>query len=566
MTVVTRWFIPALIAALSFFGAMAGAGATEPFTGGDAEAGRRLYWDGTGADGQPISGLTQGDIRVSGAQFSCLNCHRPSGFGSSEGGNYVPPITAPILFSPRKLVRNRLFKEFFQEVQPDSFWARVRQPRMRPGYDGTTLARALRDGLDSSGAPLHPIMPRYDLADTDVANLMAFLKTLSTEFDEGVGQTDIHFATVFTADADPAARKAVLETMEVFFKWMNKDTEGDTHNPSFSPYYRSAFIGAYRYWRLHVWDLEGPPETWGDQLAASYAEQPVFAVVSGLVKGPWAPIGDFCDAKRMPCLFPNTELPRTSDARYGYSLYFNRGLELEAEALLMHLADTAPPGRVLQIRAPGPDGEIPAIALEAYAAIRLPQTRVDTIEVADPGALTSALAAAEGANAPDVVVIWPGDPAAAIADVARLGAEGPDIYLPSAALGPAIEILPVALQKRVRFVWPYERPDAYHPRKFRVRAWMHTRRLAVTHDRLQRQTYYALTLLQYGLQHALEDFYRDYLIELIEHEAENELNPGTHPSLALGPGQRFASKGAFLAEVDPSQKRGYRTISGWIVP
>jgi hypothetical protein len=28
------------------------------------------------------------------------------------------------------------------------------------------------------------------------------------------------------------------------------------------------------------------------------------------------------------------------------------------------------------------------------------------------------------------------------------------------------------------------------------------------------------TLLQYGLQNALEDFYRDYLIELIEHEAE----------------------------------------------
>ncbi len=566
MRAVTRRIAPALIAALVFLGVMAGPGAADPFADGDAEAGRRLYWGGTGADGQPISGVTQGDIHVSGAQFSCLSCHRPSGFGSSEGGNYVPPITAPILFSPRKLDRNRLFKEFFQEVQPHSFWARVRQPRIRPGYDGTTLARALREGLDSSGAPLHPIMPRYDLADADVANLLAFLKTLSNGIDEGVGQTDIHFATVVTVDANAAARKAVLETIDVFFRWMNKDTEGDTHNPSFSPYYRSAFIGAYRYWRLHVWELKGPPETWGDQLAALYAEQPVFAVISGLVKGPWAPIGDFCDAKRMPCLFPNTELPRTSNARYGYSLYLNRGLELEAEALLLHLADTAPPGRILQIRAAGPDGETPAAALDAYAAIRLPRTRVETVEAADADALASALAAAGGADAPDAVVIWPDDPAAAVAAVSRLDAEGPDIYLPSAALGSAIENLPEALHGRVSFVWPYERPDAYHPRKFRVRAWMHTRRLEVTHDRLQRQTYYALTLLQYGLQHALEDFYRDYLIELIEHEAENELNPGTHPSLALGPGQRFASKGAFLAQVDRSQKRGYRTISGWIVP
>jgi hypothetical protein len=315
-----------------------------------------------------------------------------------------------------------------------------------------------------------------------------------------------------------------------------------------------------------VWELKGPRETWGDQLAALYAEQPVFAVISGLVKGPWAPIGDFCDAKRMPCLFPNTELPSTGNARYGYSLYFNRGLELEAEALLLHLADTASPKRILQIRAAGPYGEIPAAALEAYAAVRLPETRVETIEAIDADALASALMAAQGAGAPDAVVIWPSDPAAAVTAVARLGALGPDIFLPSAALGPAIDALPQTLQGRVHFVWPYERPDAYHPRKFRVRAWMHTRRLEVTHDRLQRQTYYALTLLQYGLQHALEDFYRDYLIELIEHEAENELNPGTHPSLALGPGQRFASKGAFLAQVDRSQKRGYRTISGWIVP
>jgi hypothetical protein len=409
-------------------------------------------------------------------------------------------------------------------------------------------------------------MPRYDLADTDVANLLAFLKTQSIGIDEGVGKTDIHFATIVTPDTDPAARKAMLDTLGVFFNWMNKDTEGDTNNPSFSPNYRSALIGAYRYWRLHVWELKGPPETWGDQLASLYSEQPVFAVISGLVKGSWAPIGDFCDARRMPCLFPNTELPRTGNARYGYSLYFNRGLELEAEALLLHLADTVQPKRILQLRAAGPYGEIPAAALEAYAEIRLPQTRVETVEVGDAEALSAALAAVEGAGVSDVVVIWPEDPTAGIVAVARLGPEGPDIFLPSAALGPAIDALPETLHGRVHFIWPYERPDAYHPRKFRVRAWMHTRRLKVTHDRLQRQTYYALTLLQYGLQHAIEDFYRDYLIELIEHEAENKLNPGTHPSLALGPGQRFASKGAFLAQVDRSQKRGYQTISDWIVP
>jgi hypothetical protein len=80
------------------------------------------------------------------------------------------------------------------------------------------------------------------------------------------------------------------------------------------------------------------------------------------------------------------------------------------------------------------------------------------------------------------------------------------------------------------------------------------------------QTYYALTMLQFGLQNVINDFYRDYLIEVIEHEAENELNPGTHPILALGPGQRFASKGAFIATPAADDKAGYRVVSGWIVP
>ena len=117
---------------------------------------------------------------MTGAQFSCVNCHRPSGFGTSEGGNYVPPIIGSVLFETKTPNRNRMFKDLYQEVQPPGFWARVRQPRMRPAYDDALLARALRDGVDAGGHELDPIMPRYDLSAADVANLSAYLKTLST--------------------------------------------------------------------------------------------------------------------------------------------------------------------------------------------------------------------------------------------------------------------------------------------------------------------------------------------------------------------------------------------------
>ena len=559
LSLTTALRVAALVLGLVAAPVLAGAGQA-----GDAELGRTLYWEGIGADGQPITGVTQGDVKVTGAQFSCVNCHRPSGFGSSEGGNYVPPIIGSVLFDAKTPNRNRMFKDLYQEVQPAGFWARVRQPRMRPAYDDALLARALRKGVDPSDHPLDPIMPRYDLSAPDVANLSAYLKTLSNEIDPGVTGRDVHFATIIGPDADPGEADAMLRTMKLFFEWLNKDTEGDTNNPTFSPNYRSNFISAYRYWQLHVWRLEGPPETWRAQLDAKYAEQPVFATISGLVEGPWDEIGAFCDDKRLPCIFPNAELPTPGEGRYGYSVYFNRGLALEAEALGLYLGDQdAPPSRIVQIHGTGPQGTRPARAFEETMAKVLEDTSIETVTYSDEAGLRAALAAHGDA---ETLVIWPQDAEAAVTVLAEDTPAAARIFLPSATQDSAVTAFSSDLMARTRLVWPYDKPDSYHPRKYRIRGWMHSRRLEVTHPRIQLQTYYALTMAEFGLMHIINDFYRDYMLEIIEHEAENELNPGTHPELALGPGQRFASKGAFIAELAPDKRAGYRVVSEWIVP
>jgi hypothetical protein len=125
--------------------------------------------------------------------------------------------------------------------------------------------------------------------------------------------------------------------------------------------------------------------------------------------------------------------------------------------------------------------------------------------------------------------------------------------------------LPAALKERLYFVYPYELPDAYHPRTFRVRGWMRSRRLTLNYPRLQMNTYYALTTVQYGLDHIVDQFSRDHLLEFIEHEAENSLNPGTFPRLSLGPGQRFASKGAYVVQIKADANE-IEPSSEWIVP
>jgi len=540
---------------------------------GDPEAGKRLYRQGITAEGTPVEAVTQGDVAVRGESFACVACHRTSGFGSSEGGSYVPPITADFLFNPSQFdrkKRNQRFKEMFKEAQPNSFWSRVRQARARPAYDRASLGRALREGIDPAGRKLHRLMPRYKLSDRDVANLTAYLRTLSAEVDPGVGEETIHFATVIAPGADRDRRQVFIKTLRGFFDWMNADTANDQRFPDFSPYYRSEFLHAYRRWKLHVWELEGAPETWGAQLDDFYAERKVFAVVSGLVPAPFAPVADFCDAKSLPCLFPHTPLPRTEAAEGAYSLYFNRGLALEGAVAAQVLSDLGQATALRQIHLDAPLGRIPAAAL---TSARPADLDIESRAVADPDTLQAAIRTALTGTDRRPLVIWPGrhvQAAVAALNAAApgmtAGGEGARILLPASALDAAQAGLDPALAERVRLVWPYEVPSGYHPRRYRIHAWFNTRGLGMPAPRLQLNTYYALTMVQYSLTHMIDDFYRDYMIEIIEHEAENELNPGTFPKLALGPGQRFASKGAYLVALDPEAKGGFRATSDWIVP
>jgi len=536
---------------------------------GDAELGKQLYWRGTTADGKPTNAVTGAGIVLSGLQLSCVSCHRPSGFGSSEGGKYVPPITGPILFAPRELNRNRIFYKMFKEAQPSQFSARLREPRMRPAYIAATLARAIRDGVDPVDRTFDPEMPRSDLSDSDMANLIAYLKTLSVTHDPGIEKDTIHFATIVTDDTDPNQRDAVLNTISTFVEWMNTRVAGNRGRPNFSPNYHSDFQNSFQRWQMHVWSLHGSPETWTEQIRAQYNQRPVFAVVSGLVQGSWTPISRFCDAEHIPCIFPNTELPRTTDSDYGYSLYFSRGLELEAEVLARFLVGKIPRnGSIVQIHYNDSYGLTPADAFSHAARSQMPHARLQSMQVSNAEELGRAIhLSTEKGKTPDALILWPGQNLEdAVVDLRALKSEVKIISLPADALDSLPPGSSSALPKNLVFTYPYDLPTAYSPRVFRVRQWMNSRKLAITYPRLQFQTYYALTLLQFGLDEILDDYFRDYLIEAMEHEAESHLDNGTHPALALGPGQRFASKGAYVVRINPTSRGGFQAISNWIVP
>ncbi|MDE2154995.1 MAG: cytochrome c [Xanthomonadaceae bacterium] len=531
-------------------------------------AGERIYRQGIGTDGKPVQAFSQTDVPLSGEQAACVTCHRPSGLGSSEGGYYVPPISGPLLFSPRKLDRLRLFPQFFHQVQPKSFDTRLHQPHMRPGYTVGSLATTLSEGVDAAGQKLATIMPRYRMTDADVKALAAYLHTLSARIDPGVDDHQIKLAAVFSDQVPAADRDAMLGTLQAYVKWRNLHLHEDQSRKGFSPYSRSEFVPIERSWSLSVWTLKGDASTWRAQLDAYYRANPVFALVGGKVDGSWNGPSQFCDEHRIPCLFPDTDLPAWPPSHAGYTVYFSAGLALEAQVSASFIAshEAGNHAQVVQIAAADSYGQLPARIFQQTLHEREPRRQQSLITYHDRAELDAALKA--DAGHPDrLLVVWPGaDVTTAVDALAALQPRASLVFLPSRAIDAARKAATTELAARLRFADPYELAPSSHVKSFETRAWLHTRHLVIDHPLLQFKEYYAMSMLDAALFEISNDFYRDYLIERIEDESQKDMNPGIYPRLALGPGERYAAKGANIVRFAPGKPSGLTPVGNWIAP
>ncbi len=263
--------------------------------------GQSIYLRGVLGSGAPLEGTHgAGGVVASGADAACVNCHQHSGLGTVEGRLSIPPIAGEYLFHPRTHDGSQAVLPYVEGLHGN-----------RDPYTDATLARAIREGVDSQGRPLGYLMPRFALGDQDMAALIAYLKGLSVRQVPGVTDTVLHFATIVTPDADPAKRRGMLDVLEQFVVEKNRFplkpsprmlTSGRTQ-------YAKSMYMANRHWQLHVWELTGPADTWRAQLEKHLAAEPVYAVLSGLGGANWRPVHEFCEQHALPCLLPNVEVP-----------------------------------------------------------------------------------------------------------------------------------------------------------------------------------------------------------------------------------------------------------------
>lgn len=132
--------------------------------------GRHIYRHGESQSGRPITALAGGS-ELGANIFACGTCHGADGRGVSEG-----------------------------TVEPsDIRWSKLQEVlltgRKRPRYDDERLARAIKEGVDSAGNALSPVMPRFRMADEDLSDLLAYLKRLGNEPQPGLAADSITVAT-----------------------------------------------------------------------------------------------------------------------------------------------------------------------------------------------------------------------------------------------------------------------------------------------------------------------------------------------------------------------------------
>lgn len=530
--------------------------AEQPVTSdSEVEIGRRIYMEGILPSGKPLQGKRMDTVQLEGASAACETCHRRSGMGSLEGNIVVTPINGRFLFStdenrPIALMDQRAPKNVTRAHDP---------------YSEASFTKALHEGVNVDGKPMNPLMPKYDLNETETKALIAYLKQLSAAVSPGVEAEKIHFATIITPDVDPKKRDAMISMMTKSFAQRNASQQ------SYSGRMRmpiDLIPRTLRNWELSVWELKGAPDTWGAQLEAQYNKQPVFAVISGISNTTWEPIHKFCQAQKIPCMLPSVTLaPVDNDF---YSIYYSRGVALEADVLAKHLRnqEKKAPQRLFQVYR---DNVVERGAAQALTqALRDSGIKIENriISGNKPAALKQAL---KGVASKDALMLWLNP-----SDLSALNKAIPQklpavTYVSGFMAKENYGFVSKGWKPQVRVVYPYDlgekrrgTGESRQKTEEALKKWLEAWQLPLVDTTFQSEVFFNLLFLTDISSQMLDNLFRDYMIERAEDMLSVGSNISLYPHLSLARGQRFASKGAYIAHIATDGK--LVAESDWIAP
>jgi hypothetical protein len=126
--------------------------------------------------------------------------------------------------------------------------------------------------------------------------------------------------------------------------------------------------------------------------------------------------------------------------------------------------------------------------------------------------------------------------------------------------------LPTAWRGVVHMSYPFDLPEQRRVRVDYPLGWFSIRKIPVVAQQAQTDTWLACSIVSDAINHMADTFVRDYLVERIEEMLEHRVITGYYPRLALGPGQRFASKGGYIVRFPEPTGHKVAAVGDWTTP
>lgn len=487
--------------------------------------GKQIYLRAASPSGKAITAyLGDPPVEMPASALTCANCHGFDGQGKPEGGVVPSDITWETLAKP--------------------YGGVAASGRKHPPYSDRAAAIAITKGLDPAGNRLGAAMPRYDIAPEDVADLIAYLKRLGSDFDPGISPASIRIGTFIPAEGAMAeAGEAVTKLLAAYFDEIN--SQGGVFNRKID---------------LRVARL--PKDRTGESTAVArfIKDEQVFALAAPFIAGSEKTMTALMESEETPLVAPMTLLPETGFPLNRRVFYLLSGLNEQARALV-HFAKqnarsdgrfalVAPAGELNRALIVSLESEGKKLGVSLSQKVDYPPSHFEAVRVAKQ------LSGIE-------TVFFLGSPAEgkALADEAEKLAWSFNLCMPGALAGRELFDAPKRFEKHIFLSFPTLPNDQSKLALLELSALAERHQLSTRHLAMLTSALSAAKLLVEGLKLSGRDLSREKLITALE--GFYQFETGLTPPITYGPNRRIGALGAYVVALDLENK-GFTPASDWL--
>lgn len=490
--------------------------------------GKQIYLQGKSPSGKDILAyLGDESLEVPGSAMACANCHGFDGQGKPEGGIAPSNLTWEVLSKPYGLTHAG--------------------GRKHPAYTERGLQLAITRGLDPGGNKLQNVMPRYQMSEQDLADLVAYLKRLGKDRDPGITENKITIGSALPATGALAEMgQSIKAVTTAFFTELN--SQGGIYN---------------RRVELKFVDTLDTPAGTRANVERLLKDDQVFALSGAFIAGSEKEIIPLLAEQSVPLIGPFTLYPQTTLPLNRGVFYLLSGVDDQARALV-DFAATRPELKNARIAVLYSQSEVHENAWHAVKAeaekkkLNLPQAYDYVAGRLDPAAIVKQIKP----SSPEAVLFL-GSPEELISFMqeAEKSEWFPAIFLPSANAGSGIFAAPAGFDGKLFFSFPTSPNDQDAEGLQEFRALAEKYQLPKKHLSAQISAYAAAKILVEALKRAGKDVSREKLIQVLE--GLYEYRTGLTPAITYGPNRRIGALGAYVVTID-LKKQQFVPASGWI--